>query len=582
MKTMKIVILTLLVTVGSMTFLTLTKDSEAALNKFRSYEELREFLQRNNVNDGYYWYWEGRDFVQGFTFNAEGLGDFSGTNIQVEGVDEADIVKTDGEYIYVISDQKLVIVKAYPPEEAAVVAKITIDGTLKQIFINEERLIVFYECGAYDERKTFVHAYDVSDKENPIQTREITVEGYFFSSRMIGEYVYAVVKKPAWLYEGEVKLPEIHSEDEYVGVSATDVYYSNITDDAYAFTTVLAINVQNDSQQPTFAPILLGEATNLYVSFENIYIAIGNAGKTNLHRIHIENGNITYVADGQVPGNILNQFSMDEHEGYFRIATTTPASTFAILQVESNVYVLNMELDVVGKLENIAPGENMHSARFMGDTCYLVTFKKVDPFFVISLSNPYNPVIRGELKISGYSDYLHLYDANHVIGIGKETVEAEEGNFAWYQGVKISLFDVEDMSDPKELAKYEIGDRGTDSPILSDHKVFLFDKEKSLMVIPVTVAEIDESKYPYSVPSNAYGETVWQGAYVFTISLELEEKIALRGTITHIEDDNVHNTSNHITRTLYIDDVLYTISNNRIKMNSLSDLSEINTIELDA
>jgi inhibitor of cysteine peptidase len=582
MKTMKVAILILLITIGATAFLALTKDSEATLNKFRSYEELKEFLQRSNSDEGHYWYWKGGDFVQGFTFNAEALSDFSGTNIQVEGVDEADTVKTDGEYIYVISGQELIIVKAYPTEEATITAKIAINGTLKQIFINEQRLVVFYEGDSHDERRTFINVYDVSDKEKPIQTREVAVDGYLFSSRMIGEYVYAVVKKAACLYEGEVKLPEIHSEGEDMGVSATDVYYSNITDNTYAFTTVLAINGQNDSQQPTFAPILLGEATNLYVSLENIYVAIGNVGKTNLHRINIENGNITYIADGQVPGNILSQFSMDEYEGYFRIATSSPTSTGAILQVESNVYVLNMDLDIVGKVENIAPGENMHSARFMGDTCYLVTFKKVDPFFVISLSNPYNPVIRGELKISGYSDYLHLYDENHVIGIGKETVEAEDGDFAWYKGVKISLFEVEDVFDPKELAKYEIGDRGTDSPVLRDHKAFLFDKEKGLMVIPVTVAKIDESQYPYGVPSYAYGDTVWQGAYVFTISLELEEKIALKGTITHIEDGNVYNALNHITRTLYIGNILYTISNNKIKMNSLSDLSEINTLALDA
>jgi uncharacterized secreted protein with C-terminal beta-propeller domain len=491
----------------------------------------------------------------------------------VEGVDEADIVKTDGQYIYLISNQEVIIIKAYPPEEAAVVSRINFSGDLRQIFINEDRLVIFSEDGLWDERETCIRVYDVSDREHPIQTREVTVDGFYFSSRMVGDYIYAVVKKPAWLYEGEVEIPKIISDGEYRGISATDIYYSNLTDNSYAFTTVLSLNVQDDSQPPNYTPILLGEATSLYVSMENIYIAISNWGTTNLHRIEMLNGNITYVADGQVSGSVLNQFSMDEHEGYFRIATASYGNS---------LYTLNMDLDIVGKLENIAPGENMHSARFMGDICYLVTFKKVDPFFVVDLSDPYDPKILGELKITGYSDYLHLYDENHVIGIGKETVEAEEGYFAWYQGIKISFFDVTTVSEPRELAKWEIGDRGTDSPILTDHKAFLFDKEKSLMVLPVSVAEIDESQYGGEVPPFTYGRTVWQGAYVFTVSLENEEKIALKGTITHIEDGNISDTSNYITRTLYIGNILYTISANKIKMNSLSDLSEINTLELNA
>ena len=167
-----------------------------------------------------------------------------------------------------------------------------------------------------------------------------------------------------------------------------------------------------------------------------------------------------------------------------------------------------------------------------------------------------------------------------MIGVGKETVAAEEGDFSWYQGVKISLFDVTDVTAPIELAKYEIGDRGTDSPVLNDHKAFLFDREKNLLVLPVLVAKVNESQYPNGVPPYTYGEAVWQGAYVFTISLELEEKIMLRGTITHIENSNAHNASNYVTRALFIGEVIYTISESKIKMNSLLDLSEINELDI--
>jgi uncharacterized secreted protein with C-terminal beta-propeller domain len=275
---------------------------------------------------------------------------------------------------------------------------------------------------------------------------------------------------------------------------------------------------------------------------------------------------------------VLNQFSMDEYEDYFRVATTTHGETPL-----NNVYVLNMALNITGSLENLAAGETIYSARFMGDRGYLVTFRQVDPLFVIDLSDPNNPRELGYLKVTGYSDYLHPYDENHLIGIGKETTE--EGEFAWYQGVKISLFDVSDVNNPVEISKYEIGDRGTDSPVLWDHKAFLFDRSRNLMVIPVLVAEVDESKYPEGVSPDAYGEPVWQGAYVFHVSLDAG--ISLQGRITHIEDVAEPEKEYYyyyspfsVERSLYIGDVLYTISQAKIMMNSLENLDYINEVEL--
>ena len=585
MKNGKVIILTLLIGISTIAMLcTKVEYSRATLNRFKSYEELKEFLQRERV----YLYYPYLPFVRSFglqTLNAMEGVDYSKTNIQVEGVDEADVVKTDGEYIYVISSQKVIIVKAYPAEEAAVLSRITVNGTLEQLFINGDRLVVFYESGG-SEAKTCINIYDISDRANPMLKNEIAVDGQYFSSRMIGDYVYVVIRKTALLNEGEVSLPKIYSNDGCRVILATDIYYSNISDSGYIFTTIVTVNIFEDTQKPKDETILSGWTTCIYVSLENIYLAIGDYDKTVLHRIHMENGEISIVADGEVTGYVLDQFSMDEHEGYFRIATTSQMTSFPeesspILHLQNNVYILNMDLDTIGKLESIAPGEDIHSVRFMGDICYLVTFRKIDPLFVINLLDPYSPKILGELEITGYSDYLHLYDENHVIGVGKETIAAEEGDFSWYQGVKISLFDVTDMTNPEELAKYEIGDRGTDTPVLNDHKAFLFDREKNLLVLPVLVAKVNEGQYPNGVPPPyTYGEYVWQGAYIFTISLELEEKIMLRGTITHIENGNLHNASNYVTRALFIGDVLYTISESKIKMNSLLDLSEINELNL--
>jgi len=589
------------------------------LKKFSSYEELKSFLNASSKSGPYYDYNWGlarpltlSGMKSETTSSASTVPGYSTTNIQVEGVDEADIVKTDGEYIYIMSEKNITILKAYPATEAEILSQIQANGTLKGLFINGDRLVVFEETSPYEMYSPFsgkptsdsytwrtsIKVYDIANRAKPTSKRNVPLDGGYFNSRMIGDYVYTVINNPAYYFEDEVKLPKTYFNGWAEEISPLDIYYSNITDYSYSFTTIVAVNVQNDNEKPTYQPFLFGTTSNMYVSMNNIYITHTNTTlvetlgrtdfqeKTVIHRVHVEDGEIKYEASSAVPGHVLNQFSMDEHNDHFRIATTTgEVWGWSQSTSKNHVYILDSNLNITGRLQDLAPGEKIYSARFMGDRGYLVTFKKIDPLFVLDLSNPNDPQVLGQLKITGYSDYLHPYDETHIIGIGKETVEAEEGNFAWYQGVKISLFDVSDVEVPKEIAKYEIGDRGTDSPILSDHKAFLFDKSKSLLVIPVTVAEINPAKYPSGVPPNAYGDFVWDGAYVFHISLE--EGLVLRGRITHLESNSEllksgywYHSQYSVKRSLYIDYVLYTISNSKIKMNSLLDLSEINELNL--
>ncbi len=580
---------------------------QTSLKRFTSYEELKSYIEASLKASPSY---DDRFMLQPSTSTrtaesnngqTSSIPDYSRTNIQVEGVDEADILKTDGEFIYIGSGGKIIVLKAYPAEEAEVLSEITLKGTLKGLFVNEDKLAILEEESAYRETfsvKTLIKVYDVSDRESAVLERNVSLDGTYFNSRMIEDYIYAIVNHPAYSYKNEVILPEIHVNDKVEEISASTIYYSNISDRCSTFTTILAVNMQNHEEEPTHETVLLGAASNLYVSLSNIYITfsdttveytmlpLGGAfsnslSKTSVHRVRIENGEIEYVASGEVPGYVLNQFSMGEYKGYFRIATTTGhvARTWESATSKNHVYVLDIDLKIVGKLENLAPGEKIYSARFLGKRCYLVTFRKVDPLFVIDLRNPFAPSVLGQLKITGYSDYLHPYDESHIIGVGKETVAAEEGDFAWYQGVKISLFDVSDVSNPKEISKYIIGDRGTDSPVLSDHKAFLFDKSKQLLVLPVLVAEIDEDKYPNGVPPNAYGDYVWQGAYVFNITLE--GGLVFKGGITHEENYISYRSYSYaVKRTLYIENVLYTISEEKIKMNNLEDLSEINEVKL--
>jgi len=580
------------------------------INRFSSYEELREFVNENTQDKGMLItpgrFWSGTAEEDALA-PASGESDYSATNIQVAGVDEADIVKTDGEYIYLVSGNKTIIVRAYPPEQAQIVSEIELEGTIIGIFINEDRLVLFEQempyylyyddvpavkesYAPYISPTLSTRVYDVSDRENPQLQREVSSDGQYLSSRMIGHYTYVVVNEPVYEEEGEPILPEIRVGGNETEIPATDIYYSNVSDYYYMYTTIIALNTQNDEQEPTYETILLGASSNLYVSLNNIYLTfpvwgtdilgreVWDSPRTSIHRIHIEGDEIEYMASGEVPGMVLNQFSMDEYDGHFRVATTTYGETTG-----NHVYILDMDLNIVGSLEDLAPGETIYSARFMGERGNLVTFKQVDPLFVIDLSDPSHPRELGYLKVTGYSDYLHPYDETHIIGIGKETTDA--GDFAWYQGVKISLFDVSDVGNPQEISKLEIGDRGTDSPVLWDHKAFLFDKSRNLMVMPLLLAEVDVSDYPDGVPSWAYGEPVWQGAYVFDISVD--DGLQIRGRITHIDDLSELEQGYYyyyspfaVERSLYVDDVLYTISQAKIKVNSLEDLAYINQVEL--
>jgi inhibitor of cysteine peptidase len=592
------------------------------------------------------------------TDTSEAAGsDFSKTNVQVEGVDEADIVKTDGQYIYIVSGGNITILKAVPAEEARVLAKIILNGYVNGIFVNGDKLAVFeteygifplYETGAvdsfsgsevvneertddesvsapdqvnkstaveepvkpiipeptepmpivpmrYDPPTTSIKVYDISDKENPVLKRNFSVDGNYFDSRMIDDYVYVVATQYTFLMETDVFLPRVHSDNETEIIPADDIYYYNVSDISYSFTTIVALNIKDDAQEPTHETILVGGTSAIYVSQKNIYLTFPDYNwqenetmKTSIQRIMIDKQTITPAASGEVSGYILNQFSMDEHNNHFRIATTTNNfgwRTFAEEEQVSknNVYVLDMNLNVVGRLEDLAPGEQIYSTRFIGNRCYMVTFRNIDPLFVIDLTHPTSPKVLGQLKVTGYSGYLHPYDEDHLIGIGKETSYDAKEDFAWYQGIKISLFDVSDVSNPVEVAKFEIGDRGSDSPVLWDHKALLFDRERNLLVIPITEAKIDPSQYDGTVPDWAYGEPVWQGAYVFTIS---PDSLLLRSRITHMENSETlkmgyyYGYDYQVQRSLYIDNVLYTTSNVKVMMNNLDTLEEINTVKL--
>ncbi|NIO19489.1 MAG: hypothetical protein GTN76_01750 [Candidatus Aenigmarchaeota archaeon] len=620
---------------------------EASFEKFSSCSSLANAFRDARQNAQKYYMFE--------TFRDSGLGavapmaateggaapQYSTTNIQVAGVDEADIVKTDGKYIYTVTQErygesksKLVIARAYPSGEAEILSETTLEDFYPQeMFIHDNYVLIFGQTREeipmpetkqgvaemeimpypYYSQVTTVQIWDAADRSNPDLIRTVDFEGSYLSSRKIGPYVYFVINAPPkyHILEGgndDDILPLYRDRvEEDVGKNVSFTKTCDCVDVGYfepvnpeRFVTIASLSLDDPEGEIT-KEVVVGSGQNIYASLENLYVAEMNypfwfaareAGtpteKTLVHKFSLDNGDISYLGNLEAPGRILNQFSMDEWDSHFRIATTMGRLTRTGGSTSNNVYVFDSDLEMVGKIEEIAPGESIYSARFMGEKGYLVTFKKIDPFFVIDLSSHENPKILGKLKIPGYSDYLHPYDENHIIGIGKETTEAEEeqGDFAWYQGVKMAVFDVTDVSNPKELHKVIIGDRGTDSYVLKDHKAFLFDREKNLLVIPILLAELTEQQKQdeprWGPPS---GDYTFQGAYVYDITLE--NGFDLKGRITHYdEDDQTFLKSGYyyfgdeysVKRSLYIDDILYTISGKKIMLNSLDDLSEIKTL----
>jgi len=668
--------------------------SQNQIKKFTDYDELKQFLDENKINNsGYYGYdmsMMTREMaIDDLAFKSDanfglaeetagrggGSDDFSTTNIQVEGVDEADIIKTDGKYIYAVAKNNLFIIDAYPASGAQILSKIEFKVRPQNIFIKGDKLVVygndnlihqrsFYEDFRRRETFSFLKVFDISDRVNPKQIRDLDFEGNLVNTRMVGDYVYFITSTRAYYYDSEMPVPRIVEDGVVINEGKEmDVYYIDIPYSSYNFTHVAAINIENKNEDVSSEAYLLGYSQNLYVSQDNIYITytkqvseyqlmmevfkefliprlsqkdqdiiteIESASnyilspeekmrkieeilerfiyslpqdeqdelereaeerliqkykeiakeleKTIIHKIAIKGRELEYKTVGEVTGHVLNQFSMDERDGYFRIATTKNRiwSRFNEEELESysNLYVLDDNLKVVGSVEGLAKEERIYSVRFMQDRAYMVTFKQTDPLFVIDLKNPRDPKVLGELKIPGFSNYLHPYDNNTLIGIGKETYENEWGGVRT-GGLKLSLFDVSDVSKPKEIDNYVIGESGSGSYALQDHKAFLFSRDKNLLVIPASLREDTIAKY------NNY----FRGALVFTVN---NKGFELKGRVSHSNQQDLEkngeryysNYEESVKRGLYIDDVLYTFSDRYLKMNKLDDLELVKNLEL--
>jgi len=588
---------------------------------------------------------------------------YSSTLVQVEGVDEADIVKNNGGTIFQINQGRVLVIHAFPADELRVDAVLDFtDGSFypQQLYLRGNTLAVIGSSFRYPATANAGFAphwyfststikavlYDVTDTANPAKLREVEIDGDLVGSRRVGPHVYLVGRRYPNIYvlgpkakaKAQTLLPsftDTASGDRARTLDVRNLFYFPGFDDP-VYLIVASFNM-DDPASPLNMNAYLGAGDQMFASQQNLYVTTSrrmdifilrpttlgsgpavegdlptgaaaaaltaeaepvdpvepdapvpvSQERTEIFKFALTDGTATFVASGAVTGSILNQYSMDEHDGHFRVATTEHAwwGGWDSDAVDRNhVYVLGPNLQLVGKVEDIAPGERIYSARFLGDRAFLVTFENIDPLFAIDLSDPANPDVVGELTLPGVSHFLLPYDENHLIGIGKDAWVADEpsggdvpwwGGRAFFQGVKLALFDVTDLENPTLMFSEIIGDRGTDSTALWDPHALLFDRSRNLLAFPITVAETPDGSEPW-----AWGEYVFQGAHVYDVTLE--NGFELRGAVSHTpEDEDVWFWWNHsIERLLFIDDGLYTLSNAMVKVNDLETLDEEATLDL--
>ncbi len=530
----------------------------------------------------------GRCYAEDGAMNAPGAAktagasEFSTTNNQVAGVDEADFVKNDATWIYLLANGQLQIMDALPPESSRIVSRTAIEGTPLKLFVEADTAVVYSSLpgladkreypdapwGASQQQAECTYGYDcdftgdghpmkvtVLDLRDPAQPRllrELRFSGSFINARRIADAVHTVVAFPEILFPGLKYWPEdlpvcggtaldeaalrarftalreanakaIEAatltdwlpsivDTRYVdGQPHTETgllsdcrnFYASQIDDGKSFLSLVSFDLR--TQSALSVSTIVGRPGAVYASASALYVAprhqaeggrpwfwstdVGPEEATSIHKFALtKDAHNSYVGSGAAKGRVLNQFAMDEHEGTFRIATTTGHLPSA--DVHSTLSVLTESagaLVEIGRLDHLAPSEDIRSVRYDGERAFLVTFKKTDPLFVIDLADPGNPRVAGELKIPGFSTYLHMMDDRHLLSIGYDA--DDHGSFAFFDGVQLQIFDIGDPAAPTLVHKTIIGTRGSSSEALTNHLAFNYFAPKQLLAIPMTVCE---------------------------------------------------------------------------------------------
>ncbi|MGP1567584.1 MAG: beta-propeller domain-containing protein [Peptoanaerobacter stomatis] len=520
--------------------------------------------------------------------------DYSKTNVQTQGVDEADIVKTDGKNIYCINDGDLLIVDANT-KNMQVKSKIETKKrkTLNNIYIDNNKLSLIYAYNEYKDDNyknvTLVDTYDVSNASKPKLLNSKSAKGFIYESRKKGDIIYTVTsdyfntkykETPNIFYRKDFYARPSYEFDS-TGIDLTKMIYMpfNPSEEITYITAMQTTMSKNNNEL-----LYMGSSGDIYMSTDNIYISTPIYDYnyktyefiegTGIKKIAVDKMNFNYSGYCEFEGNILNQFSLNENNGNLFVAYTKYQYDD---KSENVVASYDKNMKKLSELDGLAKGERIYSVRFIKDKAYLVTFKQVDPLFVIDLKNPKNLKVLGYLKIPGYSEYLHPYKDNYLIGFGQNT--ANKGERVVNDGFKMSLFDISDFNNPKEVDTESIGAKGTYSSIENDHKALMFDERRNIFAIPMYVTRLEKR-----LDSSPIVPT-FSGVYVYDIS---EKGFDIKGRITHYTEKqqdsakyDVYEYERQIQRSVQIRDNLYTVSEYGIKVNDINTLKEIATLEFE-
>lgn len=513
---------------------------------------------------------------------------YSDTNTQVAGIDEGDVVKTDGNYIYVASANHGTIRIIEPNgKEMKSIGEIpdtsTVESarTIQEFYINKDKMTVIrnaYEVIDQGERDgqpqpygeasadiaycygyfpyrqgksvTYTETFDLTDRSNPKLSGSVCQDGSYYNSRRNGDYVYVFTRHYSDMYAPREEINKYIPSVNGTAISADCIYMPEQISGA-SYLVISTVDMQ-DPAEPVQAKAIMADGDQFYVSHNDIYVGAtkydfraNQYNYTELLKLAYRDGRIGFVAHGTVNGYLNNQFSMDEYQGKLRLVSTLSRNSG---KTTNSLYVLDEKLKVCGKIEDLAPDEQIYSARFMGDVAYFVTFRNMDPLFSVDLTDPTNPKVLGELKITGFSEYLHPYANNLLLGIGRE-IDPDSGNF---KGLKLSMFDTTNLKDVKEGQKL-VEPNFEYSMAWYNHKSVLIDSGKNLI--------------GFTTEHYNYDSRNWGVCYV-VYSYDPKEGFSQE---LNFELDTAGDYS--MTRGLYIGDYLYVVESNQIHAFGLSDYS---------
>ena len=455
----------------------------------------------------------------------------SDTYIQVDGVDEADIIKTDGRYIYAVDAYDSSHIKIFAAVEGdnAPIADLNVsDSTvatpdeardfdyygyylfnINDFYLHDDRLIVMCNDNNFGDSgyKTVAKVYDISDINNITLLGDNAQSGSYTASRMIGDTVYTV---SSYYPNSEKHILPVCGNAENPAEIPCDCIYSYQEPQSENFLVVSAFNTA-DFTARTESKAILGAAQDIYCNQNHLYIfgtqyANGDAryywgyaddGTTSQILKLDLTADLSFTAYAQIAGYIHDQYALDEKDGNLRVATTSSKNGHDV----NNLFVLDENLGVLGSVNGFALNESIKAVRYIGDTAYVITYERTDPLFVIDLSTPTAPKIMGEVKITGFSTMLVPIDENTLLGVGLHTEEEDYTDLEVQEGVKLALFDVSDPANPQVLDSKSYVD--CFSAVTYNPRALVYNPDRDDYVIPLNYYHYD---YTYNSETDEY---VW-------------------------------------------------------------------------